>query len=183
MRFSSRGIKVLLSTLAGVVMAIATGSLVAAPIDTSSALMSIEGTVEVSPVGTVAWQPAETGRVLTPGDRLRTGRRSRATVRLADLSVFRVNELSTLQILNQETKERKPMLDLKSGSSYFFSREKPADVQIRTPVMAGAIRGTEFNLTVDTNGESRLTLIDGEVVLTNDQGQLVLKSGEEGQAV
>ena len=63
-----------------------------------------------------------------------------------------------------------------------FSREKPADVQFRTPVMAGAIRGTEFLLQVAENGESRLTLVDGEVELSNEHGQVVLKSGEEGSA-
>ncbi len=116
------------------------------------------------------------------GDRLQTGRRSRATVRLADLSVFRLNELSTLQLIDPNSRDKRSMIDLKSGSTYFFSREKPADVQFRTPVMAGAIRGTEFLLQVAENGESRLTLVDGEVELSNEHGQVVLKSGEEGSA-
>jgi len=154
----------------------------AAPAHVPSLLLSAEGTVELSRIGGASWEPAPAGTPLAAGERLRTGARSRATVRLADLSVFRVNELSTLQIMEPAGMAKRPMLDLKSGSTFFFSREKPADVQIRTPVMAGAIRGTEFNLQVAPDGASRLTLVDGEVELSNELGQLVLKSGEEGYA-
>ena len=171
-----------LLVLALLITLLAGARLHAAPTNAPSALLSAEGTVELSHAGEASWHAAQAGQLLAVGDRLRTGRHSRATVRLADLSVFRVNELSTLQIIEPGVKEKKPMLDLKSGSTYFFSREKPADVQFRTPVMAGAIRGTEFNLQVAENGGSRLTLLDGEVELSNDQGQLFLKSGEEGFA-
>src|SRR5580765_1318559 len=142
-------------------------------------ILTAEGTVEVAPAVATVWHPGEPGRKLKAGDRVRTGRHSRATVRLADLSIFRLNELSTLQILEPGAKDKKPLFDLKSGSSYFFSRERPADVEIRTPVMAGAIRGTEFLLRVGEDGETRLALFDGEVELGNEQGRLVLKSGEE----
>src|SRR5262249_21507443 len=92
-------------------------SLQAAPAGATSALLSAEGTVEWSRAGQASWQAAKAGQTLAAGDRLRTGRHSRATVRLADLSVFRVNELSTLQIIEPGVKEKKPMLDLKSGST------------------------------------------------------------------
>jgi predicted Zn-dependent protease len=148
--------------------------------DATSQLLSAEGTVELSRSGSTNWIPAEKDQELSPGDRLRTGRRSRATVRLADLSVFRVAELSTLSILAPAGDAKKPILDLKSGSAYFFSREKPADVGFRTPVMAGAIRGTEFNLEVaPADGHTRLTLVDGQVELGNEQGRLVMNSGEQ----
>src|SRR5205814_8834154 len=48
-----------------------------------------------------------------------------------------------------------------------------------TPLVSGAIRGTEFNLTVADNGRTVLTLIDGEVELVNPQGQLALHGGEQ----
>lgn len=146
----------------------------------ASQLLSAEGLVELSRSDTTNWITAEKNQELLPGDRLRTGRRSRATVRLADLSVFRVNELSTFSILAPTATAKKPILDLKSGSAYFFSREKPTDVGFRTPVMAGAIRGTEFNLLVAANdGATRLTLVDGQVELGNEQGRLAMNSGEQ----
>ncbi len=41
-------------------------------------ILVIQGTVEVSRAGFDTWQPAQTNQVLRPGDRVRTGQRSRA---------------------------------------------------------------------------------------------------------
>ena len=63
-----------------------------------SVLLTIEGKVEVSAAGATTWSAAGTNQVLQVGDRLRTGLRSRATLRLSDKSVLRVSELTLLQI-------------------------------------------------------------------------------------
>src|SRR5881296_1012150 len=145
-----------------------------------SVLLTIEGKVEVSPAGTTTWTAGKTNQVLKVGDRLRTGVRSRATIRLSNKSVLRVNELTTLRIQLPPQVSNAPVLDLRSGSTYFFSRERPADVEFRTPLASGAIRGTEFNLEVADDGRTVLSLFDGLVALNNEQGQLDLKSGEQG---
>src|ERR1041385_4366841 len=144
------------------------------------ALLTKEGKVEVARKGEAQWAVAQTNQVLQIGDRLRTGVRSRATLRWSNLSVVRVNELTSLEIQPPEKAGDKPQLDLKSGATYFFSREKPTEVQFRTPVASGAIRGTEFNLAVDDNGRTVLSLIDGEVDLANAQGRETIKSGQQG---
>ncbi|HYT59535.1 MAG TPA: TonB-dependent receptor, partial [Haliangiales bacterium] len=145
-----------------------------------SVLLTIEGKVEVSSAGAITWSAARTNQVLSAGDRMRTGPRSRATLRLSDKSVLRVNELTTLKIQPPSKKNNAPVLDLGSGSTYFFSREKPATVEFRTPLASGAIRGTEFNLAVAQDGGTVLTLLDGLVALRNEQGQIDLQSGEQG---
>ena len=61
-------------------------------------LLTIEGTVEVAPAGTLNWIPARTNQVLNVGDRVHTGEGSRATIRLTDRSVQRVGDLTTLEI-------------------------------------------------------------------------------------
>ncbi len=143
-------------------------------------VLTIEGKVEVVRKGGTEWSVAETNQVLSFGDRLRTGLRSRATLRWSDLSVLRVNQLTSMEISPPEKADGKPQLDLKSGATYLFSREKPSEIQFRTPTASGAIRGTEFNLAVAENGRTELALLDGAVDLKNDQGALTLKSGEQG---
>jgi len=96
------------------------------PDQAETALLAIEGKVEVSAAGATAWSAARTNQALQVGDRLRTGARSRATLRLSDKSVLRINELTTLKILPPPQSRNAPVLDLGSGSIYFFSREKPA---------------------------------------------------------
>jgi len=144
-------------------------------------LLTLEGTVEVAPAGTLNWVPARTNQVLNVGDRIHTGEGSRATILLTDRSVQRVGDLTTLEIRPPTQPGRRLMLDLKAGKSYLFNREKPTELQFRTPLASGAIRGTEFELSVDAaTGRTVLTLIEGEVELSNDQGDVTLASGDQG---
>ncbi|MBI3881027.1 MAG: FecR domain-containing protein [Verrucomicrobia bacterium] len=142
-------------------------------------LLTAEGKVELSRTGTTGWTPAAVNQPLRVGDRVRTGERSRATIRLANLTVLRVNELTTMRI-QAPAPGKTAALDVDSGSTYFFSREKPSEVEFRTPLTSGAIRGTEFHLLVAANGLTRVALIDGLIDLQNQFGQLALNSGEEG---
>ncbi len=144
-----------------------------------SVLLAAEGRVEVARDATAGWTVAQTNQVLNPGDRVRTGRRSRATIRLSDLTVLRVKELTTLEIRPAVANRQPAGLDVNQGSIYLFNRGKPGSVPFRTPIASGAIRGTEFNLQVADNGGTELTLLDGEVALRNEQGEIVLNSGEQ----
>ena len=56
----------------------------------ANVLLTIEGKVEVGAVGG-QWRAAETNQLLLVGERVRTGARSRATIRLSDLSVLRTS--------------------------------------------------------------------------------------------
>ncbi|HEY1716824.1 MAG TPA: FecR domain-containing protein [Verrucomicrobiae bacterium] len=152
----------------------------AAPASGDSVLLTVEGKVEAAVAGSTDWLPAHTNQTLRVGDRLRTGLRSRATVRLSNLTVLRVNELTTLQIQPPSAPGKQSSLDLEKGAAYFFSRERPTEMEFRTPLASGAIRGTEFNLAVADDGKTVVTLIDGEVALNDPQGQENLVSGEQG---
>src|ERR1051326_6718203 len=151
----------------------------AAPTGANCTLLTKEGKVEFAHRGAPQWSSAQTNQVLQTGDRLRTGSRSRATLRWSDLSVMRVDELTSMEIQPPEKPGGNNQPELKSGAAYFFSREKPAEIQFRTAVASGAIRGTEFNLAVEDNGRTVLSLIDGEVELGNEQGRESLRSGEQ----
>src|SRR3989442_10462724 len=142
-------------------------------------LVEKEGKVEVARKGSTAWNPAEINGKLQLGDRLRTGSRSRATLRWSELSTVRVSELTSMEIQLPAKATDKPQLDLRSGAEYLFSREKPTEIQFRTPVASGAIRGTEFSLEVAADGRTTLSLLDGAVDLSNPQGAASPVSGDQ----
>ena len=148
--------------------------------DTTSRLLALEGKVEVARAGQAAWTTGVTNQLLQNGDRLRTGARSRATLRLSDASVMIVKELTTLEIRPPQAPGAHSGFEMKSGGSYFFNRERPGTVEFRTPLASGAIRGTEFHLSVAENGRTEVALFDGAVELTNALGGTSLASGEQG---
>jgi outer membrane receptor protein involved in Fe transport len=141
-------------------------------------LLSFAGTVEIAPAGTTTWSAGHAKQILHNGDQLRTGKNSRATLRLSDLSVFRVYELTTMTIQPPKAGQNE-VIEVKSGAAYFFNRDKPNQTQFQTPSSSGAIRGTEFNLVVAEDGTTTLTLLDGQVDLTNRQGSVQLESGQQ----
>src|SRR5437762_1064065 len=147
------------------------------PAATNFVLLELENTVEVLRAGARVWDPGRTNQVLYPGDQVKIGERSRAVLRLSNLTIMRVGELSTLQI-PEPSADRKARLNVFKGIYYFFHRDKPGDFQIRTPTVSAVVRGTEFNLEVADNEKTVLALIDGAVTATNEFGSVELKSGE-----
>jgi len=144
-------------------------------------LLTVENIVDIAQRN-AAWAPAAAGQTLNVRERLRTGEDSRATVRLTDLSVLRMDELTETEILAPREGSAKPKLSLKQGSTYFFSREAAGEVQLETPAANGAIRGTEFVATVAANGKTTVTMLDGELELSNAQGSVLVHSGEQANA-
>lgn len=149
---------------------------------TDAVLLTFTGKVEVKPRGAMDWEPGHTNQILKLGDRLRTRKNSRATLRLSNLSILRVDELTSMEIQPPDSPGHRPVLNLESGAAYFFNRDKPSETQFRTPSASGAIRGTEFNMKVATDGRMELALLDGQVDLTNNQGTLQVRSGQEAIA-
>ena len=146
----------------------------------AAVVVEMETVVEVQ-AGGAGWKPARAGLSLGIGDRLRTGEFSRAAVRFTDLSMLRVDELTTIEISPPKHAGGKQTLDLKRGGTYFFNRDKAQEIEIRTPAANGALRGTEFELRVASNGRTRLTMFEGEVDLGNAHGRVRLRSGEQAE--
>jgi hypothetical protein len=106
-------------------------------------ILTMEGKVEVARKGTAGWTLARVNMVMSVGDRVRTDVRSRATLRWADNSVVRINELTSLEISPPaNNKMEKPSLKLNNGPIYFFNRDGTSNsVPISTPRATGEIRG------------------------------------------
>ncbi|MDB4804236.1 FecR domain-containing protein, partial [Verrucomicrobia bacterium] len=129
-------------------------------------ILSAQGTVDIFRGESQLWIPAKVNMPLAFGDIVRTGRRSKAALQMTDKTLLKIRQLTSMVIQAPEKKGKQPLLNLRSGSVFFFSRESPKEVPFRTSLTSGAIRGTEFELTAIENGSSTLTMVDGLVDLS-----------------
>ncbi len=145
----------------------------------NSRLVEWAGRVEISRTNAAFAAPG-TNVLLTVGDRIRTGPASRATLQLSDRSVVRIGAETVLEIRAPAQAAGTRRFDLKSGLLFFLNRERPGSVEFDTPLVSGAIRGTEFSLRVDpADGATVLGLFAGAVDLKSAQGAAAVAAGQE----
>lgn len=121
-----------------------------------------------------ARQNAVVGLHLNFGDRLVAQKGARATIRLNDLTDFQLREYTSIQLVEENGT---CVLNVFHGALYLFSRDRPREVQFRTPHAGGGVRGTEYEVRVADEG-TVVTLFDGAVVLTNLWGATNVTAGQ-----
>ena len=147
----------------------------------AAVVVELEKTVEAQVRG-AAWKPATMGLELGTDDKLRTGEYSRALMRFGDLTMMRLDELTTVEISRAVAAGRTGAVGVKRGGFYFLHRGKPQELQIRTAWANGALKGTEFAMRVTADGKTKVAMFEGEMELWNAQGRVLLKSGDMGEA-
>lgn len=148
-------------------------------------ILTVEGTnVFIQRFRSNLWESAYPNQVLGVKDRGRTGLRSRTSLRLSDLSILRLGELSEFEIQPLPAENVEAEFSLFRGLLYLLNRDRPGKHRFVTPTATAATRGTEFNLEVEPGtGRTILTVLEGEAELTNAAGSIRIASGEQGVAV
>ena len=143
--------------------------------------VSLSGMVQVQSTSNSEWVSAELTTRLCEGDSIRVGDRSRAAIALRNDAVLRVDQATTIRLLDiAEQGEEKSLLELVKGAMQSFSR-KPRKLTINTPYLNGSIEGTEFLARV-ADEATEFTLYEGKVVTVNEQGSVVLEPGQAARA-
>jgi len=159
-------------------MLTATASLLA---DTpfTATILTLKGAVDYSTNSRI-WHQAAAGQQVGENTRLRTGDDSQAAIKLPSGAILRVGELSLVDLVPPTNPQSSVALSVLEGLFYFFSRSTPETVEILTPSATGAIRGTEFNLTVSRQGQATYAMVEGDVDIKNNTGRLALRAGDVG---
>ena len=142
-------------------------------------LVSLQGTVEARPSNQTVWQAAKLNDKFCPGDAIRTGARSRAAMVLANETIVRLDQFTTLTLTGLDDKSTS-WIDLLSGMAHFLSRT-PRSLKVKTPYINAGVEGTEFVVRADPR-EGSVSVLEGRVLAENDQGNATLVSGESAAA-
>lgn len=124
---------------------------------------------------------------LYEGDECKTEKASKASIRLADGTQVAMNEETTfrVQIRRERAKGITRIFKLLLGEMWIKTAE-PVSIEVETPVATAAIKGTEFNLRVQPDGKSILTVIEGLVEFGTPFGTCPIRTatvsyGERGK--
>lgn len=157
----------------------------AAPAATTTAaeIVSLQGKGEVREASVVSWRDAAVRQKLIEGSFVRTGDSSRMAVLLVDQTQVRLAANSMLQIKQAgDNRDRATVINQSAGRSWTQSKNVPNQMTVETPTAIAAIRGTDWELVVDPDGTSTLTVLSGEVHFSNDQGSVSIGAGEQARA-
>jgi tetratricopeptide (TPR) repeat protein len=140
-------------------------------------LVSVDGQVEVQRADEPRWQPGSLDQLLCERDSVRTGPRSRAALMLINEAVLRLDQDTTVQLVDISAEEEESsLLDLVLGAFQSFSRS-PRAMAVNTPYLNATIEGTEFVIRAEAK-QSLLTVFEGVVAASNEQGQVKVASGQ-----
>ena len=142
---------------------------------------SIEGSVDVQSAEAQGWRAAKLDHRLCEGDTIRVGEHSRAAVYLINEAVLRIDQSTTMRLLDvSEKKEERTLLNIIKGAFQSLSRQ-PRRLTVNTPYLNGMIEGTEFLVRVEDDRAS-LSVLEGKVLASNAAGSLKVAPGESATA-
>lgn len=143
---------------------------------------SVKGAVESRPNETALWSELSKGDELFDGNEIRVGESSRVGLKLVTGKLLRLRANSYLKVGAPSEVNPGGKVKLVSGVVHLFSRQKGNSPAIDTRDVSAAIRGSE--VVFEKRGdETKITVLEGEVALANDEGSLVIGKGEQGRSL
>lgn len=139
------------------------------------------------------WSPATLKDRLPGGAYVRTLANSQMGLLLPDRTQLRLNQNSLLQIksMAEAAQWTETAVRLNAGRAWSQARPRtepgapparPAPVIMETPAVTMSIRGTDWEVEVAPDGQTRLIVYSGSVAMANEQGALEVAQGEAASA-
>lgn len=114
---------------------------------------------------------------LYEGDVLKTEAASQALIEFKEGIQVVINEQTTFQLLSRWEKGKPitPIIRLKQGELWVKTGAGPKPFEVETPVATAAVKSTEFDLKVQSDGQSVLTVMEGIVEFGTPFGTCPIK--------
>ena len=136
---------------------------------------------EVRFIDVSSWQFVDLRQDLVAGDYLRTNANGSLAVLFADRTQMRLGRNTTL-LVKEMGGGSDTRFSLEQGSIWARAERGGQGLTVDTPAAAAAIRGTDWTMTVDANGRTSLTVLEGTVELANEFGSVSVAEGEAAAA-
>src|SRR5204863_3305692 len=129
----------------------------ALPPGTAAEVVDVQGSGERKPAQDAAWVPARALDDLSGGAFVRTGPASKMALLFSDETQVRLNQSSLLQVKSVAGGAgATTTLRLELGRAWSQAKQVPEGLQLESPSATAAIRGTSWELEVDSAGTTTL---------------------------
>lgn len=150
------------------------------PAGAAAEIVSLQGTGDQRAATAADWLPARPAQALATGDFVRTRQAARMALLFADDTQLRLHQNTVLQVKGVATPAQ-PVTTLLLNAGRAWTQTKRADgtrLNLETPAATAAIRGTDWDISVEDDGRTLLTVLSGTVEFSNAQGQVSVGANE-----
>ncbi len=135
------------------------------------------------------WSPAALKQKLLAGAYVRTRELSQMGLLLRDLTQMRLNQLTILQIKSIAAAGQPTRLELPQGRAWSQARPRSGEaarkapaLEVTMPAGTAQIRGTDWELVVEPDGTSSVTVLSGQIEFFNEHGRVAVLPNEQARA-
>lgn len=156
----------------------------ALPPGAAAEILSLQGAGDQRTASATTWQAARQAQPLAAGDFVRTRESARMALVFADETQLRLHQNTVLQVKAVAVPgQNTTTLRLEAGRAWTQTRRPPGSpLQLETPAATAAIRGTDWDISVEPDGRTLLTVFSGTVEFSNEQGRVSVGPNEAAQA-
>jgi len=164
-----------------ILVAISSFSTVSAAADYAARIVNVEGKGEKRDNTDQSWGQARINEKLAEGAFVRTGSSSRMALLMVDQTQLSLTQNSQLQIKNVafDNGSTSTAIRLNAGRAWTQTKNVQGRMTMETPTVTASIRGTDWDMQVNEDGKSTITVLSGVVELQNEFGGLSVNAGEQ----
>lgn len=160
--------------------------LIASPVwatnEPDATIISLHGSGNYLEQTDSGWKPASVNKTLAAGNQVRTAHQSRMALLFKDRTQLRLHQDTVLQIIGVGSDSSNTKLKLDRGRAWAQSKTMIQGLTMETPTATAAIRGTDWELAVEEDGTSQITVLSGVVEFSNEQGSVTVNKNEQARA-
>ncbi|NOY09209.1 MAG: tetratricopeptide repeat protein [Spirochaetes bacterium] len=147
-------------------------------------IVTLHGSVQYAEAGEQDWKRARILHKLYVKDRVKTLKLSRASILLKDETQIRLNANAELTIKRlKKAGNKSSVLELVKGEGWFRTKNPKSRLEVHTPTVTAAIRGSEIDLKLRDDGTTTMTVLEGEIDFYNEYGSLTVLPGEQATVI
>ena len=156
----------------------------AVPAGAAAEIISLQGAGDQRAAAVADWQPARPAQALATGDFVRTRQAAKMALLFADDTQLRLHQNTVLQVKGVASPAQPVTTLLLSAGRAWTQTRRPdgSRLNLETPAATTAIRGTDWDIAVDDDGRTLLTVLSGTVEFGNAQGQVSVSANEAAMA-